>query len=157
MTQRLPSRLRKQIEPLTRRRESLIEILHAVQEEEGCVSIASEMAIADLLGLSVAEVHGVVTFYHAFSTEPRGRHVIRLCEGTACHVGGSAQLLQVLEGHLGIQAGETTLDRSITLETVACLGACALSPVMVVNGKVYGRMNPKRIENILSQYCKKET
>jgi NADH:ubiquinone oxidoreductase subunit E len=87
-----------------------------------------------------------------FYTEPRGRNLVTVCRGTACHVKGGRGVLRVVQKILGLKDGETSEDYQFTLETVACLGACALAPVMVVNGKVYGRMNPKRIENVLAVY-----
>jgi NADH-quinone oxidoreductase subunit E len=100
-----------------------------------------------------ARVYGVTTFYAQFHLEPRGRHIVRVCRGTACHVGGSAGILRQVQEFLGVRDGETTPDLQFTLETVACLGACALAPVMVVDGTYYGRLTESRALDVLDQYC----
>lgn len=132
----------------------LIPTLQKVQEAYGYVPPQTIEAIADWLHLYPARVQGVISFYHMFYTEPRGRHIVTVCRGTACHVKGGRGVLRVVQNILGLKDGQTSEDFMFTLETVACLGACALSPVMVVDGKVYGRMNPKRIENVLAMYQK---
>ncbi|MCB2188867.1 MAG: NADH-quinone oxidoreductase subunit NuoE [Deltaproteobacteria bacterium] len=138
------------------RQADLIPALQRVQEEFGYVPPPSLEVIAGHLGLFPAQVQGVVSFYHMFFTEPRGRHVVTVCRGTACHVKGGKGVLRVVQKILGLADGETSEDYQFTLETVACLGACALSPVMVVDGRVFGRLNPKRIENVLDSLRKTE-
>ena len=108
--------------------------------------------IADTLKLFPCQVYGVVTFYSQFYLTPRGRNTVRVCRGTACHVRGGRSVLRAAEQILGISEGDTTEDYKFTLETVACLGACALGPVIVVNGKYFGKTNPRRMETILKQY-----
>ncbi|MBN1838113.1 MAG: NADH-quinone oxidoreductase subunit NuoE [Spirochaetales bacterium] len=132
-------------------RESLIPILQAVQEAEGYVSRDSIYAIADYLGLAESKIFGVATFYNQFRLNAPGRCQIQICRGTACHVKGSLNLLEVLQQELGIEAGETTRDRAFSLETVACLGACSLAPVMTVNGEFYGRLDKKALLKILAE------
>ncbi len=134
----------------------LIPVLQRVQDHYGYVPPQTLEPISRALGLFPAKVQGVVSFYHMFYTEPRGRNVVTVCRGTACHVKGGRGVLRVVQKILGLKDGETSEDYQFTLETVACLGACALSPVMVVNNKVYGRMNPKRIENVLAMYQKSQ-
>lgn len=142
MLERLPSELRGEIERHAGRPESLIHVLRRVQEAVGFISSESESIVAERLGLSIAHVHGVVTFYHLFYTSPRGVHTVRVCRGTACHVAGADRILAALQARLGIAPGGTTSDFAVTLETVACLGACALSPVMVVDGVYHGLLTP---------------
>jgi NADH:ubiquinone oxidoreductase subunit E len=134
----------------------LIPVLQQVQEEYGYVPLDTLGAIGEALRIPASRIQGVISFYSMFYTEPRGKNVVTVCRGTACHVRGGKTVLRVVEKILGLKDGQTSDDFLYTLETVACLGACALSPVMVVNGQVYGRMNPKRIETVLARYMKKE-
>ncbi|MGD8563094.1 MAG: NADH-quinone oxidoreductase subunit NuoE [Desulfarculaceae bacterium] len=134
----------------------LIPALQKVQQEYGYVPPQAVEPIAAKLNVYASKVQGVISFYHMFYTEPRGRNLVTVCRGTACHVKGGRGVLRVVQKNLGLKDGETSGDYQFTLETVACLGACALAPVMVVNGKVYGRMNPKRIENVLAMYQSEE-
>ena len=132
----------------------LIPTLQRVQEAYGYIPPETLEPIGEALGLSASRVQGVINFYHMFYTAPRGRTTVTVCRGTACHVRGGRGVLRVVQKNLGLKDGQTSEDYEFTLETVACLGACALSPVMVVNSQVYGRMNPKRIETVLNQYQK---
>lgn len=127
----------------------LIPILQRVQQEFGHVPEAAIKRISEFLHLPQITVFGVVTFYAQFKLVPIGRNVIRVCRGTACHVRGGARILTEMEEKLGIKAGETTPDMEYTLETVACIGACALSPAVVVNDKVHGRMTTKKVGDIM--------
>jgi NADH:ubiquinone oxidoreductase subunit E len=131
-------------------RENLIVALQTVQEEFGYVPPESIPTIAGYMGVYPSEVTGIITFYAQFYTTPRGRNVVRVCRGTACHVRGARTVLQAVMRRTGIADGETSEDMRFTLETVACLGACALGPVMVVNGTYYGKLNPGRIDAVLS-------
>jgi NADH-quinone oxidoreductase subunit E len=137
-----PRVLREEIEEAAGRPERLIHVLRRVQETVGFISPESEAIVAERLGVKIARVHGVVTFYHLFYTSPRGRHTVRVCQGTACHVGGGDRILRAIEDRLGVTPGETTDDLAVTLETVACLGACALAPVMVVDDVYHGLLTP---------------
>ena len=134
----------------------LIPVLQKVQEEYGYIPPETLPPIGEALRLPPARVQGVISFYSMFYTEPRGKHVVTVCRGTACHVRGGKNVLRVVEKVLDLKDGQTSEDFQFTLETVACLGACALSPVMVVDGQVYGRMNPKRIETVLARYKNEE-
>jgi len=134
----------------------LIPTLQRVQEEFGYIPPEAISPIARRVGLFPSRIQGVISFYSQFYTEPRGKNIVTVCRGTACHVRGGRGVLRVVQKILGLKEGETSEDFYFTLETVACLGACALAPVMVVNGKIYGRMNPKRIENVLDMYRKKD-
>jgi NADH-quinone oxidoreductase E subunit len=127
----------------------LIPALQAVQEQYGYIPKEFVKPLAEALHVFPSQVQGVMTFYAQFAMTPRGRNIVRVCRGTACHVRGGRGVLRLVSRTLGLEDGETTEDLNFTLETVACLGACALSPVMVVNKTYYGQMNPKRIETVL--------
>ena len=129
---------------------ALIPVLQAAQEEFGYLPSAVLSAIADRLAVPLSQVYGVVTFYSQFYLSPRGRHVIRCCDGTACHVRGTPKIVEALENRLGIRAGQTTPDMAYTLEVVYCLGSCALAPVVVVDGTVMGGVTPERMLRVLA-------
>jgi len=107
--------------------------------------------MAKALGLFPSQVQGVISFYEQLHTEPRGRKVVRVCRGTACHVRGGKTILKLAKRHLGIEEGQTTPDLEYTLETVACIGVCALAPNMVVGDRVHGHMNPKKVEQLFKK------
>lgn len=130
----------------------LIHILHRVQTEYGYVPPHAISAIASHLKISESEIYGVLTFYNAFSLEPRGERVVTVCMGTACHVRGGPQIVGELERKLAVKAGQTTPDKKFTLETVNCLGCCAIGPVVVVDGKYYSQITVKKIDAILKEY-----
>lgn len=130
----------------------LIPVLQEIQEEVGYIPPDSLSIIARGLGTTPAQVQGVLTFYAMFYTAPRGKHVVRVCRGTACHVRGGANILRAVKADLQLEDGETDPDYNFTLETVACMGGCALSPVMVVGNDFYGRLNPARVGAILDGY-----
>ncbi len=127
----------------------LIPVMEAVQEKFGYLSSDAMREIAAFLKIPESNVYGVATFYALFRLTPRGKKMVRVCRGTACHVRGGAHILQEVEKRLGIKPGETTQDREYSLETISCFGSCALAPVMVVDKIVYGRMTPARVEQIL--------
>ena len=129
----------------------LIPALQYVQNEEGYLPTEAMSAAAKHLGVSESTVYGVASFYAQFHFEPRGRHIVTVCRGTACHVRGSAGILQDLEKKLGIRAGETTKDLEYSIETVACFGSCALAPVVVADAKVYGRQTSASAGRIVDQ------
>ncbi len=134
-------------------RGSLIPILQDIQEKLGYLSEEAVEELERLMGISANEIYGVATFYTQFRFSPPGEHTIRSCQGTACHVRGGLQLLRELQQHLGIKSGQTTEDGKFDLERVACLGCCALAPVVSVNGKVHAKITAKKIPSILSQYA----
>lgn len=127
----------------------LIPLLQKVQGEFGYVPEEAIFGISDVLGVPASEVFGVLTFYAQFRLTPQGRNLVRVCRGTACHVRGSPRILRVVERYLDIRAGETSPDLEYTLESIACFGSCSLSPVMVVNEDIYGRLTPERALQIL--------
>jgi NADH:ubiquinone oxidoreductase subunit E len=133
----------------TGERQELIPILQETQDEFRYLPAAAIKEIARFLYISQAAVYGVATFYAQFKLSPPGKKVIRVCRGTACHVRGSSKVLAEIEKRLGVKAGETTEDMSYTLETVACIGACALAPTMTMDDETYGKMTPKKIAEVL--------
>jgi NADH-quinone oxidoreductase E subunit len=130
-------------------REDIIPILHEVQREIGYLSPEAIKQVAEYLNLSASTVYGVATFYSAFKFKPSGKHSIKVCRGTACHIKGTGQVLDEIEKRLGVKAGETTADGKYTLETEACFGSCALAPVVVLDGKAHGRVTPSTINSML--------
>jgi len=130
------------IEALERLPGALLPILHALQEEFGYVDPAATPLIASALNLSHAEVHGVISFYHDFRHEAPGKHVLKVCRAEACQSMGADALVHHIERRLGVNLGETTPDRSLTVEQVFCLGNCALSPAVMLDGEPYGRVSP---------------
>lgn len=131
---------------------ALIPVLEQVQEVLGYLPPPVQMLVAEGLNIPVATVYGVVTFYSLFTMVPRGRHNIRVCLGTACYVRGGQKLLERLQDILGIQPGGCTEDRRFSLETVRCLGACGLAPVIVVDEDTHGQMKPAKLESVLALY-----
>jgi NADH-quinone oxidoreductase E subunit len=131
---------------------ALIPVLQEAQGIYGHLSQEVLAAIAKRLHIPLSRVFGVVTFYAQFYTTPRGRYTVRVCRGTACHVRGGKNVLKAVQQALGIGEGETTPDFKFTFETVACLGACALSPVLLVNKNYYGKLTPAKVEKVLKQY-----
>ena len=130
------------------KREELIPILQQVQQVFGYLPEPAMRGIAKFLKLPESTVFGVGTFYAQFKLVPSGRKIIRVCRGTACHVRGGDRILREMEKRLGIKPGESTPDLEYSLETVACFGACALAPVMLVNDKVHGRMTKAKVKEI---------
>jgi formate dehydrogenase subunit gamma len=128
----------------------LLPILHALQDRYGYVDARAVPIIADCLNLTRAEVHGVVSFYHDFRGKRPGRHVIKLCRAEACQSVGSERVARRLEHTLGIAPGETTPDGAVTLESVYCLGNCALGPAALVDGKLFGRVDEKSLLGLVS-------
>jgi NADH-quinone oxidoreductase subunit E len=130
-------------------RDSLISILQDLQSEYHYLQEGDLRAVATQLGLPLVQVYGVATFFKAFSLKPRGRHMVSVCLGTACHVRGASALLDELVRQLGIEPGDTTEDMQFSLEEVHCLGACALGPIMVVDGEYHGQMRPGKVKKVL--------
>jgi len=133
-------------------RSGLIPALQDIQQRYGYLSAQAIDELSKATGVSVNEIYGVATFYTQFRFSPPGEHTVRVCEGTACHVRGGRQILDKVEQQLEIKAGQTTEDGRFSLERVACLGCCALAPVVVVDDKVHASMTAKKISSILSQY-----
>ncbi|MEW5825633.1 MAG: NADH-quinone oxidoreductase subunit NuoE [Candidatus Bipolaricaulota bacterium] len=134
-------------------RGSLILALHEAQELYGYLPADVQLRIAERLSLPQSTVRGVVTFYNFFRTEPRGRHMISVCTGTACHVKGAERVLDHLREELGVGVGETTADGRFTVQAVRCIGACGLAPVMMVDHEVYGKLDRKRVKAALARHA----
>jgi len=135
---------------------SLIQALHAAQGIYGYLPIEVQKVVAEKMGLPLATVSGVVSFYSFFTTQPRGRHTIRVCLGTACYVRGGKKIVEKLKELLDVGIGETTSDRVFTLEVARCIGACGLAPAMSVDDVVYKQVNPDKLELILNRYRKED-
>lgn len=130
---------------------ALIPVVQKIQNEFGYIPPAAIPVVAKGLRLFPSQVQGVISFYAQFYTKPRGRQIIRVCRGTACHVRGAEALLELLEERLQIQEGETTPDMEYTLETVACIGVCALAPNLVLNDQVHGQMDAEKVQQLLKK------
>lgn len=135
----------------------MIAILHTAQGIFGYLPMIVQKHIADRIGVNVSQVYGVVTFYSFFTMKPKGENVISICLGTACFVKGSDKLLAACEKHLGIRNGETTADGRFSITTLRCVGACALAPVMQINGKTYGNITEDDVPGILDSYMNRES
>jgi len=133
---------------------SLIPLLQEVQESFGYIPPETIEPIAEALSMAPSQVQGVITFYAGFSLKQKGRNVLRVCRGTACHVKGSRSILRYVQKELNLEEGETSEDFQFSLETVACLGACFLAPTMMVNRDYYGKLNPTKVTSVLGQYQK---
>ena len=128
---------------------ALLPLLERIQQEFGFIPLNGIDLIAKGVGLFPAQVQGVITFYAGLYTTPRGRNIVRVCRGTACHVRGGARILREVEKQLGIKPGESTPDLEYALETVACIGACALAPTMTVNNETHGQMTTRKVAEII--------
>ena len=137
-------------------KQELIPILQETQEGFRYLPAAAMREIARFLRIPESSIYGVSTFYAQFKLTPLGKRVVRVCRGTACHVRGSGKVLSEIEKQLGIRAGETTVDMEYTLETVACIGACALAPTMTIDKETYGKMTPKKVLEVLGDRSKAE-
>ena len=152
MTDERRGALRKLLEEYREVDGALIQVLHEAQNLFGYLSTDVQREVAEGLGLPRSTVRGVVTFYNFFRTEAGGEHVISVCIGTACHVKGAERVIDILHELLDIGLGETTEDGRFTIQGVRCIGACGLAPVMMIDEEVYGRLDRKRIEEIVTSY-----
>ncbi len=132
-----------------RERGGLISILQDIQAKYGYLPAEALKEVASVTRVSLVDIYGAATFYRAFSLKPRGEHLITICQGTACHVRGAPLIRAELEKKLGVQPGETTDDKKFTLEAVNCVGACALAPIVVVDGAFYGHMTAKKVNALI--------
>jgi len=133
-------------------RSALIPAMQTIQQELGFLSKESIYYLSKVLDVPASEIYGVATFYNQFRLIPKGKHIIKVCRGTACHVKGSGSLLSLLEAELQIKVGETTRDKIFSLEAVACLGACSIAPVIMVDDKFFGNLKSEDVSGILKQY-----
>lgn len=135
---------------------SLIMVLHAAQEIFGYLPMELQQFIADGMDIPVSEVCGVVSFYSFFSTQKRGKHTIRMCQGTACYVRGGKKVVEAIKKELGVEVGGTTADGQFTFEIVRCIGSCGLAPAMMVDDDVYKQVTPTKLRGILAQYTEQD-
>ena len=134
----------------------LIPLLQEIQEAIGYIPPESIEKISGAVNLFPAQVQGVITLYAGFTLKPKGKYVVRVCRGTACHVKGGRSILRLMKKELGLEEDETSLDYQFTLETVACLGACFLAPTMMVNRTYYGKLSPTKVSSVLAQFKKQK-
>jgi len=132
----------------------LIPLLQAAQETSGYISGTAIEYISGVTGIPESEVYGVITFYTQFRLRPIGRYLIRICDGTACHVNNAKILVGMLDDELHLESGDTTADGVFTVQPVACLGCCSLAPVIMVNQETYGRLTPRALRRIIRKYRK---
>ena len=132
-------------------KDNLIQMLNEVQVHYGYVPREAQEALSKFLGISMAEIYGVVTFYSRFTLEPQGKYKLSVCLGTACYVKGSQKILDRIVERLHIKEGETTPDGMFTLEAMRCVGACGLAPVFTVNGEVYGKATVQKLDQVLDE------
>jgi len=151
----LQAGVRRHVDVWRGREGNLIMILHAIQNEHGYVPRGVAMQLARELGVSLARIYEVITFYHYFKLVPPGRHNVAVCIGTACYLKGGANILEEMETQLGIKESETTADREFHLETVRCIGCCGMSPAMVIDGKTHGRLRTSDVADLLVKTRKK--
>lgn len=137
-------------------RDSLIPILQSIQDKDGYLSAASVVDVGKHLNIPTSKIYGVATFYNQFRFEPKGKYHIQVCRGTACHVLGSATVLQQLEKVTKIKADQTTRDGLFSIEVVACIGACGLAPVICINGEFFAKVTDESIKKIVEDYRNKE-
>jgi NADH-quinone oxidoreductase subunit E len=130
----------------------LVSILQDIQAEYNYLPKETLVEVSQGLDIPLTQVYSVTSFFKAFSLKPRGRHLINVCLGTACHVRGAVRILEEIERRLGIKAGETTKDLKYTLETVNCVGACALGPIVIIDGEYSGQMKTDKVKNLLESY-----
>lgn len=131
---------------------ALMPVLQEAQNIYGYLPAEVQTVIAEELGVSLAEVYGVATFYSQFTLTPKGKHKISICLGTACYVKGSDKILEAVEHELRISCGNCTPDKKFSIDSCRCVGACGLAPVMIIDGEVYGRLSPADVKGILDKY-----
>jgi NADH-quinone oxidoreductase subunit E len=131
---------------------ALMALLQDIQEEHGYLSESALEEVSAHLGVPLSHIYGVVSFYSQFSLTPRGKHIVRMCMGTACHIRGGQMVVDEIRSHLQLQDKETTDDGMFTLEIVRCLGTCFLAPVMMIDSKYYGKLTPAKVRKIFKNY-----
>lgn len=134
---------------------ALIPLLQCAQETYGYIPESAIDHISEVVGIPCADIYGVITFYSQFRLKPMGKNIIKVCDGTACHVNSSTAIIKTLQSELNISNNETTDDGLFTIQQVACLGCCSLSPVLMINDETFGRLTPKKVVALLKEY--KET
>jgi NADH-quinone oxidoreductase subunit E len=157
-TQKKPSILDFKIDLINKRHQngSLIPLLQAAQDSYGYIPEKIIFYISELVNIPAADIYGVITFYSQFRLKPLGKNLIRICEGTACHVNGAKSILSVLQDELGITVGETSDDGIFSLQSVACLGCCSLAPVIMINNTTHGNLTQDKLKRIIKKYKTEE-
>ncbi len=140
------------IESYAKKPSSVIAMLQDIQTRFRYVPREAVRRLSEVLGIPEAQIYHIATFYKAFSLVPRGKHEVRVCLGTACHIAGGKRIAEGFEGELAVQTGDTTKDGRFTLESVNCVGACGLAPVVMVDDEVHGKVKPSKIAEILGHY-----
>jgi NADH-quinone oxidoreductase subunit E len=135
---------------------ALIPLLQSAQETYGYVPESAIDHISEIVGIPAADIYGVVTFYSQFRLKPMGKNIIKICDGTACHVNASTAIIKTIEEELQIDGDETTEDGLFTLQKVACLGCCSLSPVIMINDETYGKLTPNKVTELLKE-CRRNS
>ncbi|MBM4443939.1 MAG: NADH-quinone oxidoreductase subunit NuoE [Chloroflexi bacterium] len=146
-----PTRIGQIVERYCDQRWPLIPLLQEIQNEFGYIPPEAIEPVANALSMFPSQVQGVITFYEQLYTKPRGKKVVRVCRGTACHVRGGKTILKLAKQHLGVEEGQTTPDLEYTLDTVACIGVCAMAPNMVIGKQTHGHLNPKKVSQLLGR------
>ena len=134
----------------------LIPLLQSAQDSYGYIPEKAIHYISELVNIPAADIYGVITFYSQFRLKPLGKYVIKICEGTACHVNGGKNILRVIENELDISINETTKDGLFTFQSVACIGCCSLAPVIMINDDTHGNLTPEKTQKVIEEYRKKE-
>ena len=134
---------------------ALIPLLQSAQDSYGYIPEKAIHYISELVNIPAADIYGVITFYSQFRLKPLGQYVVRICEGTACHVNGAKNILKVLQNELGIGVGETSADGLFSLQSVACLGCCSLAPVLMINDETYGNLDADKLKKVIRQFREK--
>jgi len=149
---------KKSVRQLLEKHESepgaLIPILQEIQESFGYLPEETLVFVSEEVGIPLGKIYGVVTFYSQFYLSPRGKNIIRVCHGTACHIGGAERISEAVSEELGVGEGATTEDGEFTVERVACLGCCSLAPCVMVNDETHARLSPRKIKRIVKKYRK---
>ena len=149
-------RIEKILSKYEKDKSNLIQILNEVQETYGYIPENVQLEISKYLGMEMAEIYGVITFYARFTLKPKGKYNVAVCLGTACFVKGSERILERVKQKLGIDVGQTTPDGKFSIEATRCIGACGLAPVFTVNDEVYGKATPELVDKVLEEYMSKE-
>lgn len=151
------SELKELLSKYEKDKSNLIQILNEIQEKYGFISTEAQKEISEFLGISMAEVYGVITFYSRFTLKPKGKYNIAVCLGTACFVKGSEKVLDKVKEILNIDVGQTTEDGLFSIEATRCIGACGLAPVFTVNEEVYGKATPELVESVIRKIKEEES
>ncbi|MDD5749110.1 MAG: NADH-quinone oxidoreductase subunit NuoE [Actinomycetota bacterium] len=155
MTEEQKNEIERVLEKYSKQKGALIPILQETQSSVGYLSEDALSLIANACGRTLSQVYGVATFYKQFRLQPIGKHLVRICHGTACHVGGAEDIDASVCGHLGLcEEGGTTNDGEFTVEKVVCVGACSLAPIMIVDGVAHGRLDAEKARNVIKKYQK---